>query len=67
MSTHVSGTSLKEAIVRSVDKGVYPDSEDVSSAELVPGVLPDLLADLQKARDEVKVWVSLCEYNIILF
>lgn len=48
---------LKQAIVDSVEHGVYPEP-DVSSAELPSNLLPALLADLQKARDEVKVCSS---------
>lgn len=58
MSSDVSSTGLKEAIVHSVEDGTYPESENVSSAALSPSVLPALLVDLQKARDEVKVWVD---------
>ncbi|KAL1304972.1 hypothetical protein AAFC00_003878 [Neodothiora populina] len=54
MSSAISDASLKEAIVGSVEHGAYPESEAVSSAELRPNVLPDLLVDLQRARDEVK-------------
>lgn len=46
---------LKQAIVDGVEHGAYPEP-DVSSAELPSTLLPSLLADLQKARDEVKVW-----------
>lgn len=45
---------LKQAIVDSVEHGTYPEPE-VSSAEVPSTLLPALLADLQKARDEVKV------------
>ena len=45
---------LKQAIVDSVEHGTYPEP-DVSSAEVSSTLLPALLADLQKARDEVKV------------
>lgn len=64
MSSQVSDLGLKEAIVHSVDNGAYPESEDVSSAELPSSVLPALLVDIQKARDEVKVWVTLCHLHI---
>ena len=49
---------LKDAIVHSVEHGTYPESEEISSAELPPSVYSDLLTNLQTARDEVKVWVS---------
>jgi centromere/kinetochore protein ZW10 len=45
---------LKHAIVDSVEHGAYPEP-DISSTEVPSALLPDLLADLQKARDEVKV------------
>ncbi|KAG9566702.1 hypothetical protein KCU77_g16722, partial [Aureobasidium melanogenum] len=44
---------LKQAIVDSVEHGAYPEP-DISSAEVPSTLLPDLLADLQKVRDEVK-------------
>ncbi|KAI4733619.1 hypothetical protein E4T50_15825 [Aureobasidium sp. EXF-12298] len=44
---------LKHAIVDSVEHGAYPEP-DISSTEVPSALLPDLLADLQKARDEVK-------------
>lgn len=46
--------SFKQAIVDSVEHGTYPEP-DVSSAEVPSTLLPALLADLQKARDDVKV------------
>ncbi|KAI5200148.1 hypothetical protein E4T39_05838 [Aureobasidium subglaciale] len=52
MSTN--NDQLKQAIVDSVEHGTYPEP-DVSSAEVPSTLLPALLADLQKARDEVKV------------
>ena len=58
MSSRVPDLGLKDAIVHSVEHGSYPESEDVSSAELTASILPALLEDLQKARDEVKVWVD---------
>lgn len=59
MSSQVPVAELQQAIIRSVEHGAYPESEDISSAELTPSVLPALLTELQKARDEVKVWVGL--------
>lgn len=47
-------SQLKQAVVDSVEHDAYPEPE-VSSAELPPTLLPALLADLQTARDEVKV------------
>lgn len=49
-----SNDQLKQAVVDSVEHGAYPDPQ-VSSAELPAALLPALLADLQKARHEVKV------------
>ena len=49
-----SDEQLKQAVLASVERGAYPEPE-VSSAELPTSLLPALLADLQKARDEVKV------------
>jgi centromere/kinetochore protein ZW10 len=54
--------SLKQAIVDSVEHGTYPEP-DVSSAEVPSTLLPALLADLQKARDDVKV----CYYKHLVY
>lgn len=59
MSSQASVAELQQAIIRSVEHGAYPESEDISSAELTPNILPAVLTELQKARDEVKVWVGL--------
>lgn len=53
--SHASDVVLKDAIVQSVEQQDYPESDDVSSAELKSDLLPGILADLQKARDDVKV------------
>jgi protein transport protein DSL1/ZW10 len=45
---------LADAVIRNVEHGIYPDSEDVVSAELPSSALPRLLDTIQKARDEVK-------------
>ncbi|KAK4963970.1 ribosome biogenesis protein ytm1 [Elasticomyces elasticus] len=45
---------LSTAILESITLGSYPDSEDVASSELPPSVLPDLLAELGKAQEDVK-------------
>jgi centromere/kinetochore protein ZW10 len=52
---------LKQAIVDSVEHGTYPEP-DVSSTEVPSTLLPALLADLQKARDDVKV--SCCKHLV---
>lgn len=54
VATMSTNDPLKQAIVDNVEHGVYPEP-DISSAELPSNLLPALLADLQKARDEVKV------------
>lgn len=60
MSPDASSEGLKQAVIQSVELGAYPESEDVVAAELPASVLPALLSDLQKARDQVKVWVVPC-------
>lgn len=60
MSSDESSEGLKQAIIKSVELGAYPESEDVVAAELPSSVLPALLSDLQKARDQVKVWATSC-------
>ncbi|GAB7357781.1 hypothetical protein MBLNU459_g0429t1 [Dothideomycetes sp. NU459] len=54
MSADESDEGLKQAIIQSVELGAYPESDDVVSAQLPASVLPALLSDLQKTRDQVK-------------
>jgi hypothetical protein len=61
VATMSTNDQLKQAIVDSVEHGTYPEP-DVSSAEVPSTLLPALLADLQKARDEVKV--RCCEHLV---
>jgi hypothetical protein len=62
VATMLDNDSLKQAIVDSVKHGTYPEP-DVSSAEVPSTLLPALLADLQKARDDVKV----CYYEHLVY
>jgi centromere/kinetochore protein ZW10 len=59
MPSKISEKELGDAIIQSVEHGVYPESEDVASAELPPTALPNLLEAIGKARENVKVRVFL--------
>jgi centromere/kinetochore protein ZW10 len=59
MPSKIPEKELGDAILQSVEHGVYPESEDVASAELPPPALPDLLEVIGKAREDVKVRVFL--------
>ncbi|KAK6529760.1 hypothetical protein TWF281_008921 [Arthrobotrys megalospora] len=49
----VSEKEIAQAVLQAVD-GLFPESDDVSSAELSPHSLPDILALLQETIDGVK-------------
>ena len=50
-----SPENLSDAILHSVQHGLYPESEGVASAELSAETYPLLLQALDSARDEIKV------------
>lgn len=47
-------TSLTPAILRYVDTGAYPESEDVVTADLQPNALANILEELRKEQHDVK-------------
>ncbi|KAI9871219.1 MAG: ribosome biogenesis protein ytm1, partial [Pleopsidium flavum] len=55
MPSQVPDEQLAQAVLRSAKDGVYPDSEEVITAEVPPTTLPILLQLLDKAREEVKI------------
>lgn len=49
---------LGQAVLDSVQNASYPESEEVIAAELPPSAIPNTLKLLERARNEVKVWLS---------
>ena len=47
------------AILDHVQKGTYPESEDVISADLPSDALPDILRLVKEARADLEVWLTL--------
>ena len=47
-------TSLTPAILRYVDTGAYPESEEIVTADLQPNVLANILEELRKEQHDVK-------------
>ncbi|KAI9789774.1 MAG: hypothetical protein M1816_005813 [Peltula sp. TS41687] len=54
MPSEPSSKQLGEAVLNSISKGIYPDSEDVISAELRPSAFSIVLELLEDARRELK-------------
>ena len=50
---------LAKAVYDHVQSGVYPEGEDVVSAELQASALPDVLKWLEQARSELKVRTTM--------
>jgi hypothetical protein len=46
---------IADAILSYVQRGDYPDTEEIVSADVAADALPSLLVRLDTARDEVKV------------
>ena len=59
MPSQIPDTQLGEAVLRSVQHGVYPDSEEVISADIPASALPVVLGILNRARDDIKVATCL--------
>ncbi|KAH0563008.1 hypothetical protein GP486_002428 [Trichoglossum hirsutum] len=55
MQSQISDEQLGEAVLKSVQYGVYPDSEEVISADVPASALPVVLGILDSARDDVKL------------
>lgn len=55
MTSHATFNLLSEAILKSVQHGAYPDSEEIVSSKLPPSAFSDALKLLNQAGDEVKV------------
>lgn len=51
----VTAGQLAHAVHANVVSGSYPDSEDVYSATLPSNALPEIIAHLEKACEEVNV------------
>jgi hypothetical protein len=55
MQSQISNEQLGEAVLKSVQYGVFPDSEEVISADVTASALPVVLGVLDGARDDLKV------------
>ena len=55
MSLHISDHQYGQAVVDSIYNGSYPDSEEVVSGELPQSALSTILAQINQAREDVKV------------
>jgi protein transport protein DSL1/ZW10 len=59
MPSQIPDEQLGEAVLKSVQHGVYPDSEEVISADIPASALPVVLGFLNRARDDIKVATCL--------
>jgi len=50
----ISSREIAEAVLQSVN-GFYPETDEVSSAELIPDVLPAILSSLEQSILKTKV------------
>ena len=58
MSSQVPDQSLGDAILQSVERGTFPQSEDVASAPVPSSALPKLLEIVGQAREKAKVHLT---------
>lgn len=65
MPSQVSDDAFGQALLHSIQDGVYPEAEEVISAELPSSALPVILELLTKARVDVKVWND-SRYQMVL-
>ncbi|KAH0542240.1 hypothetical protein FGG08_003362 [Glutinoglossum americanum] len=54
MKSQIPGEQLGEAVLNSVQYGVYPDSEEIISADVPASALPVVLEILDRARNDIK-------------
>jgi centromere/kinetochore protein ZW10 len=55
MASQISDQELGDAFLQSVQRGSFPQSEDVASASVSSDALPKLLEVVGKAREDTKV------------
>jgi protein transport protein DSL1/ZW10 len=55
MEAQITDEQLGEAVLKSVQYGVYPDLEEVISADVPDSALPAVLEILNNARNDIKV------------
>jgi centromere/kinetochore protein ZW10 len=55
MSLQIPAEKLGDAILQSVEHGVFPQDEDVASASVPSTALPQLLEVVGKAKEDTKV------------
>lgn len=59
MSSRIDPQQYGQAVLEHVQSGVYPESEQVISAELPPSALPAVSKLIEQASEDVKVGLSL--------
>lgn len=55
MPNRISDDQYGQAVLQSVQKGAYPDPEELISAELPSSALPKIVKLLDNAREDIKV------------
>ena len=58
MPSHITTQQYSQAVLEHVQTGVYPESEEVISADFPPSALPEISKLVEQAREDVKV--SIC-------
>ena len=58
MPSHITTRQYSQAVLEHVQTGVYPESEEVISADFPPSALPEVSKLIEQAREDVKV--SIC-------
>lgn len=55
MPSQISERQYGQAVLNSVQNGIYPESEEIVAAEVPPSALPAILKLVDQAREDVKV------------
>ena len=63
MSSRITAQEYAQALLQNVQNGIFPESEEVVSAELPPSALPAVSKLIEQAREDVKVGELLPSYN----
>jgi len=67
MPSQIPDPELGDAFLQSVQRGSFPQSEDVASAAVSSETLPKLLEAVGKAREDTKVHLLHEENEVYLF
>lgn len=55
MTSQIDSHKYGQAVLEHVQRGAYPESEEIISAELPSSVLPQVTKLIEEAREDVKV------------